>query len=291
MAPTQRLRGYATATAVCLNQWNSVVHINFPLHGFVHFSPLCQVSDCVDHFFFFSLSRIHTRQIRFPGERYAAVADKKAGGSGGFTLLQFLDANLDHTEGNIYVVGRPNFPEPAMEAEYDFVPVGLAKRVVRRRAPLSTDLWACHSSTAWATVAAEFRATATAGAAGGAIDGSGGVVSGWPLAMFGRGRARGAGARAAKANGDIDGSLSLPPSDKYGPEWWESTLRIILYDALSDSAAFGLERALAVPDEERGVAEVRLMTTAALYLEAVLRGYGGRCVDRDHCLLCVTRHA
>lgn len=198
-------------------------------------------------------------------------------------MLQFLDANFDRTEGNIFVVGRPNFPEPAMEAEYDFVPVGLAKRAVRRRAPLPTDLWACHSSEAWATVAAEFRTTATAGEAGGTIGGSGGTVSGWAPALFGRGRARGAGARATKANSDMDGSLSLPPSDKYGPGWWESTLRIIVYDAVSDSAAFGLERALAVPDEERGVAEVRLMVTAALYLEAVLRGYGGRCVGRVHC--------
>ncbi|CAN0477837.1 unnamed protein product, partial [Ectocarpus sp. 12 AP-2014] len=135
-------------------------------------------------------------QIKFPGERYAAagVTHDKASGGGGFTLLEFLDANFDRASGNIFMVGRPNFPEPSMDAAYDFVPVGLARRVVRRHnsAPLPTALWVCQSSKAWAT----------------------------------------------------DGSLSLPSRDKYGPEWWESTLRIIVYDAAAETAAYGLERAL-----------------------------------------------
>lgn len=164
-------------------------------------------------------------------------------------MLEFLDANFDRAAGNIYMVGRPNFHEPSMDAAYDYVPVGLASRVVHRRNPPSTALWACHSAKAWAAVAAEFRATANV-AATSSIRGN-----------------------------DVDhtdGSLYLPPRDKYGPGWWESTLRIIVYDAASASAAYGLERALAVPDGERGTAELELMVTSALYLEAVLRGYSGR---------------
>lgn len=224
-------------------------------------------------------------QIDFPGERYAAATANRAGsddGHGGFTLLEFLDANLDRAAGNIYVVGRPNFPEPSMDAAYDFVPVGLARRAVRRQDPLPAALWACHSSKAWAAVAAEFRATTTAveGAIIGSIDndgaGDGGDAWGWPGTRFGLSRNRAAAARAVKAGPGEDGSLYLPPRDKYGPGWWESTLRIILYDAASESAAYGLDRALAVPDEERGAMERDMMATAALYLEAVLRGYDGR---------------
>lgn len=171
-----------------------------------------------------------------------------------------------------------------MDAAYEFVPLGLAKRAVRRQDPLPTALWACHSSKAWAAVAAEFRATKAVKAIGGSIAnggaGDGDDAWGWPGTLLGSSRSRSATVRAVKANDNDndsqDGSLSLPPRDKYGPQWWESTLRIIVYDAASDSAAYGLERALAVPDEERGAVEQEMMVTAALYLEAVLRGYDGR---------------
>lgn len=165
-------------------------------------------------------------------------------------MLEFLDANFDHAAGNIYVVGRPNFREPFMDAAYDFVPVGLASRAVRRRHPLSTALWACHSAKAWASVAAEFGATAD-------VEATSNI-------------------RSSNDGDNTDGSLSLPPRDKYGPGWWESTLRIIVYDAVSASAAYGLERALAVPDKERGTEELQLMATSALFLEAVLRGHNER---------------
>lgn len=67
-----------------------------------------------------------------------------------------------------------------------------------------------------------------------------------------------------------DGTLNLPLPEKYGAEWWESTLRIIVYDAVAETAAFGLERALAVPDEDRGLEEGRLMIGAAMFLEVVI---------------------
>ncbi|CAN0030397.1 unnamed protein product [Choristocarpus tenellus] len=70
---------------------------------------------------------------------------------------------------------------------------------------------------------------------------------------------------------DAGTGIELPPSEKYGPEWWESTLRIIVYDALAEAAAFGLERALAVPDKERAMPEVVGMLEAALFLEAVMQ--------------------
>lgn len=230
-----------------------------------------------------TILRILREQVDFPGERYTAAADSKAGGDdgdAGFTLLEFLDANFDRAGGNIYVVGRPNFPEPPMDAAYDFVPLGLARRAVRRRDPLPTALWACHSKKAWAAVAAEFRATTAAVEAIDSIDdgGAGGAGDGFwgrPGVLFGRSRKRVAADHSAKASDENnqDGSLSLPPRDKYGPRWWESTLRIIVYEAASDAAAYGLERALAVPDEERGAMEQEMMATAALYLEAVLRSY------------------
>lgn len=185
-------------------------------------------------------------------------------------MLEFLDANFERTAGNIFVVGTPNFPEPAIDAAYDFVPVGLARRAVRRDAPLPMARWSCFSSSAWAAVAEEFAA------AGGANQGV--VVS------SGAGSSRAywtAPAQNSDAEGDAkggagDGALSLPPRHKYGPEWWESTLRIIVYNAAADTAAYGLERALAVPEIERGTAEAELMVEAALYLEAVFRGYEWR---------------
>lgn len=238
------------------------------------------------YFLVFVRSFFSYTQIKFPGERYAAAGatHDKASGGGGFTLLEFLDANFDHASGNIFMVGRPNFPEPSMDAAYDFVPVGLARRVVRRlnSAPLPAALWVCHSSKAWAIVAAEFRAVATVGDTYG-INSNG--VWGLIATLVDR-RRRGGSRRATAASttenndGSEDGSLSLPPRDKYGPEWWESTLRIIVYDAAAETAAYGLERALAVPDEERGPFERDMMVTAVLYLEAVLRSYNGMWVGR-----------
>ncbi|CAM9235874.1 unnamed protein product [Ectocarpus sp. 13 AM-2016] len=214
-------------------------------------------------------------QIKFPGERYAAAGatHNKASGGGGFTLVEFLDANFDRASGNIFMVGRPNFPEPSMDAAYDFVPVGLARRVVRRHnsASLPMALWVCHSSKAWAIVAAEFRAVAAVGDTYGSnFNGVWGLIA----TLVDRRRRR-VSRRTENNEGSEDGSLSLPPRDKYGPEWWESTLRIIVYDAAAETAAYGLERALAVPDEERGPFERDIMVTAILYLEAVLRSYNG----------------
>lgn len=89
-----------------------------------------------------------------------------AAGGGSFSLLDFLDANYrpSHTfdkhssskNRNIFVVGRPNFPEPAMDSAYELVPVGLVRRVVRRDSPLSTARWVRENSVAWATVAQAF---------------------------------------------------------------------------------------------------------------------------------------
>lgn len=213
--------------------------------------------------------RAHPRQqIYFPGERYAAAANTADGNSdlGGFTLLEFLDANFERTAGNIFVVGAPNFPEPAIDEAYDFVPVGLARRVVRRNAPLPMARWSCYSSNAWAAVAEEFAAD---GENQGVVASSGAWSSRayWTAPVQDDSDAEG---------GTGDGALSLPPRHKYGPQWWESTLRIIVYNAAADTAAYGLERALAVPEIERGTAEAELMVEAALYLEAVFRGYEWR---------------
>ncbi|CAM9315112.1 unnamed protein product, partial [Hapterophycus canaliculatus] len=223
-------------------------------------------------------------KIVFPGERYAAVTAENEAGRGGsaFTLLEFLDANFDRAAGNIFLVGRPSFHEPSMDAAYDLIPVGLSRRAVRRPnslSPPTTALWACHSSEAWAMVAAEFQGVVPDKDRGGTRDsgdGSSPRVWGWANTLVGGLRDATTGRPPGQADGSADGSLFLPPRDKYGPEWWESTLRIIVYDAAAETAAYGLERALAVLDEERGAAEVDLMAMAALYLEAVLRGYDGR---------------
>lgn len=81
-------------------------------------------------------------------------------------MLDFLDANYKpyHTfdkssngkNKNIFVMGRPSFPEPALDSAYELVPVGLVRRVVRRDRPLSTARWTRQSTTAWATVAQAF---------------------------------------------------------------------------------------------------------------------------------------
>ena len=62
----------------------------------------------------------------------------------------------------------------------------------------------------------------------------------------------------------------------YGPEWWESTLRIIVYDAAVETAACGLQRALEVSDADRGAFEMKLMSESAVLLEAAVLGYDGR---------------
>lgn len=89
-------------------------------------------------------------------------------------------------------------------------------------------------------------------------------------------------ASSTVASPRYDGSLNLPRPEKYGAEWWESTLRIIVYDAVAESAAFGLERALAVPDDDRGLEERRLMLGAALFLEAVIQRDDRRYIRRTH---------
>lgn len=208
-------------------------------------------------------------QIKFPGERYAAAANNDLGG---FTLQELLDANYEISSGNIFVVGRPNFPEPSMDAAYDFVPIGLARQAVRRDEVVTTARWVCQSYTAWTAVAEAFRNDE--GLQGAVVsDSERSNEGGWMYRFRGSDIDEGKGVRHID---NTDGTLTLPPHIKYGPEWWESTLRIIVYDAAAETAAYGLERALAVPDIKRGAMEIELMTTAALYLEAAFRGYRGR---------------
>lgn len=167
-----------------------------------------------------------------------------------------------------------------MNAAYDLVPVGLARRAVRRRrdVPFPTGLWAHQSSTAWTAVAEAFRAPLDDKGRLGYLHDADGMVESGSIGGQRDGGAVGGGRRGENEYIDNpDGSLSLPSADKYGPEWWESTLRIIVYDAAAETAAFGLERALAVPDGERGEAERRLMVEAALFLEAVIRRGERRC--------------
>ena len=205
----------------------------------------------------------------FPGLRYTSGGRNDHLNPGGFNLRELLDANYERSSGNIFVVGRPNFPEPGLNAAYDFVPVGLARRAVRRDTPITASSWWCESSIAWTSVAEVFGAKR---------DASVGTDTRRDLAWGGSNRPGG----GRRENGDqvrdtVTGSLALPPSEKYGPEWWESTLRIIVYDAAAGTAAYGLERALNVPEDERGAAEKLLMTRAAFFLEAVFQESDERC--------------
>lgn len=245
-------------------------------------------------------------QIIFPGERYAPATIRSAYGGessdSGFTLLEFLDANIERFGGNVYVIGRPNFAEPPLEEAYDFVQMGLARRVIRRdAAPLSTASWACQSTVAWSAITTAFRTSVPPDDRAPAertqhnkvavartvfdrtmerfrgVD----IVRYLSVYIWTSNGSFGREGNHATTDGDeiqeTEGGLYLPPRKKYGPEWWESTLRIIVYDAAGEAAAYGLERALSVPEEERGVAEKELMITAALFLEAVIREHLGRC--------------
>lgn len=176
-------------------------------------------------------------------------------------MKEFLDANYDTHSRNIFVVGSPNFPEPALDAAYDFVPVGLARRVVRREEPMALSRWWCESSSAWTTVAGAFRVdeASTNGQSG--------------LSLHGHSAKDLKGADKLRNHYR---SLALPPTNKYGPESWESTLRIIVYDAAAETAAYCLERTLEVPENKRGRKEKQLMVGAALFLEAVLQSNNGR---------------
>ena len=64
-------------------------------------------------------------------------------------LRELLDTNYERSSSNVFVVGRPNFPEPGVNAAYDFVPVGFALRAVRRDTPITASSWWCESSAAW----------------------------------------------------------------------------------------------------------------------------------------------
>lgn len=200
------------------------------------------------------------QQVVFPGQRY--VSEQYIGhDSSGFSLKSFLDANYKTHSRNIFVVGRPNFPEPALDAAYDFVPLGLARRVVRRDTPMALSRWWCESSSAWTTVAEAFRVGE-------------GITNDHPGLAFHGGSAKG------RKSGDKlrspYRSLALPPSNKYGPESWESTLRIIVYDAAAETAAYCLERTLEVPENKRGKTEKELMIGAALFFEVVLHSNNER---------------
>lgn len=200
------------------------------------------------------------QQVVFPGQRY--ISEQYIGhDSSGFTLKDFLDANYETHSRNIFVVGRPNFPEPALDAAYDLVPLGLARRVVRREAPMALSRWWCESSSAWTTVAEAFRVDKASANDQSGLDLHGHSAKDLKSADKLRNRYR---------------SLALPPSNKYGPESWESTLRIIVYDAAAETAAYCLERILEVPENKRGRTEKELMTGAALFFEVVLHSNNER---------------
>lgn len=202
----------------------------------------------------------------FPGKQYVARSDGGRRGSGdGFTLRELLDANFQRVSGNIFIVGRPSFPDPDMDSAYDLVPVGLVRQVVRRDKPIATASWTALSLSAWDAVVQAFGSPSEESRPSDVYVGLGTTNAG-----------DGVGSELVE---HADGSLILPQPDKYGPEWWESTLRIIVYDAAAETAAFGLERAIAVPPAEQGEEERMLMVYAALFLEAVVRRDGRRYDD------------
>ncbi|CAN0030464.1 unnamed protein product, partial [Choristocarpus tenellus] len=93
-------------------------------------------------------------ELVFPGDHYApaTLGSEILRERGGFTLLQFLDANQETTSGQLFLVGSPSHPEPALNTAYELVPVGLVRKAVPRATPISTLFWEQQSATAWTMV-------------------------------------------------------------------------------------------------------------------------------------------
>jgi hypothetical protein len=62
--------------------------------------------------------------VQFPGSHYTY-----SNGNGGFTFSEFIDANIEAFDGNIFVGGKINYHDDSFSKKFEQVPLGMVQRV------------------------------------------------------------------------------------------------------------------------------------------------------------------
>lgn len=62
--------------------------------------------------------------VQFPGSHYTYSS-----GNGGFTFSEFIDANMEAFDGNIFVGGKINYQDDSFSKKFDQVPLGMVQKV------------------------------------------------------------------------------------------------------------------------------------------------------------------
>lgn len=91
--------------------------------------------------------------VKFPGTHYTR-GNTQPWLNGGFTIVEFIDANIPIFDSNIYIGGRLNFEESAYTEKYEEQPFGLVRRIqTKNRSSQSLETYRLDSLRAWKIVA------------------------------------------------------------------------------------------------------------------------------------------
>lgn len=91
--------------------------------------------------------------VKFPGTHYTR-GNTQPWLNGGFTIVEFIDANIPTFGSKIYIGGRLNFEESAYTEKYEEQPFGLVRRIqTKNRSSQSLESYRLDSLRAWKIVA------------------------------------------------------------------------------------------------------------------------------------------
>jgi hypothetical protein len=91
--------------------------------------------------------------VKFPGTHYTR-GNTLPWLNGGFTIIEFIDANVPNLGSNIYIGGRLNFDESEFKEKFEEQPFGLVRRIqARDRSSQSLESYRLDSLRAWKIVA------------------------------------------------------------------------------------------------------------------------------------------
>ena len=100
-----------------------------------------------------SKRKLYDGVVEFPGTHYTR-GNTVPWLNGGFTIVEFIDANYPNFGSNIYIGGRLNFEEPRYNEKYEEQPFGLVRRIdTRDQSSQSLESYRLDSLKAWKIVA------------------------------------------------------------------------------------------------------------------------------------------
>eukprot|EP00970_Alexandrium_tamarense_P020005 scaffold14715_cov221-Alexandrium_tamarense.AAC.1 len=89
--------------------------------------------------------------ISFPGTHYTKGNTQKWL-DGGFTFAELIESNFDAFDGNIFIGGNLNYEDPVFSSEYEEVPYGLVRKIVKKPHGSSAEEYRVDSLRSWSIV-------------------------------------------------------------------------------------------------------------------------------------------